>query len=67
MPDDLEANDGYDEEIDYNDDLDEKNVKNLFDEEDEEEEKNDDGPVEEGDDAIDEIFAEARENKEMAV
>jgi len=34
MPDDLEANEDYDDEIDYNDDLDEKNVKNLFDEED---------------------------------
>ena len=37
MPDDLEANEGYDDEIDYNDDVDEKNVKNLFDEEDDEE------------------------------
>ena len=64
MPDDLEANEGYDDEIDYNDDVDEKNVKNLFDEEDDEEQK-DEGPVGEGDDAIDEVFAQARENKEM--
>ena len=68
IPDDLEANEDYDDEIDYNDDLDEKNVKNLFDEEDEdEEEKKDEGPVGEGDDAIDEVFAQARENKEMNI
>lgn len=65
MPDDLQANEDYDEEIDYNDDVDDKNIKNLFDEE--EDEEQDDAAVGEGegDDVIDEVFAQARENKEM--